>query len=79
MASKAKIGCEDVVRDLLTFLDGQIEDGRGKLIEQHLEECRSCCSRADFELALRNRVRETAASQPPAELRQKIRRLIDQF
>ena len=73
------IRCEEVVDQLLTFLDREIADERRNVIEQHLEECRSCCSRADFELALRNRVREVAAKQPSPALRERIGKLIDQF
>lgn len=71
--------CEEVVEQLLTFLDGETEEQRRRLIEQHLEECRSCCSRADFELALRHKVQEVATQKPTERLRQKIRQLIDQF
>jgi anti-sigma factor (TIGR02949 family) len=77
--SKNIIRCEEVVDQLLTFLDREIEERRRDVIEQHLQECRSCCSRADFELALRSRVREVATKQPSSALREKIRHLIDQF
>jgi anti-sigma factor (TIGR02949 family) len=79
MPESKNIRCEEVVEHLLTFLDGETEDGRKRLIEQHLEECRSCCSRADFELALRHKVREVATPKPSLRLKQKIRQLIDQF
>ncbi|RWL93725.1 zf-HC2 domain-containing protein [Mesorhizobium sp.] len=73
------IRCEEVVEHLLAFLDGEVEVGRRESIEQHLEECRSCCSRADFEVALRQKVREVALKRPSMKLRRKIRQLIDQF
>jgi anti-sigma factor (TIGR02949 family) len=73
------IRCEEVVRSLLAFLDGEIEEERRGRIEQHLHECRSCCSRADFELALRHKVREVATERPSSDLRERIRQLLDQF
>lgn len=79
MPESKNIRCEEVVEDLLTFLDGEIEEGRRNLIESHLEECRSCCSRADFELALRHRLREVATKQPSSRLKRKIGQLIDRF
>jgi anti-sigma factor (TIGR02949 family) len=79
MPEMKNIRCEEVVEHLLTFLDGEVEEGRRNLIEQHLEECRSCCSRADFELALRHKVREVATKRPSSRLSRKIRDLIDQF
>jgi len=79
MPESKNIRCEEVVDQLLTFLDGEIEERRRTLIQTHLEECRSCCSRADFELALRHKVREVASKQPSSALRETIRQLIDQF
>lgn len=79
MPESQNIRCEEVVDQLLSFLDGEIEEGRRHLIERHLDECRSCCSRADFELALRSKVREVATKRPSSTLREKISQLIDQF
>lgn len=79
MPESKNIRCEEVVDRLLAYLDGEIEESRRNLIARHLEECRSCCSRADFELALRHKVREAATKRPSATLREKIRQLIDQF
>lgn len=79
MRESTNIRCEEVVDQLLTYLDGEIEGGQRNPIEQHLEECRGCCSRADFELALRNKVREAGTKRSPAALRKKIRQLIDDF
>ncbi|WP_159590401.1 anti-sigma factor family protein [Chelativorans xinjiangense] len=79
MPESKYIRCEEVVEHLLTFLDGEAEESRRKLIAQHLEECRSCCSRVDFELALRHKVQETATRKPTVRLKQKIRQLIDEF
>lgn len=79
MAERTAIDCDEVVAQLLPFLDGEIEGERRRRFERHLEECRSCCSRAEFELALRRRVRELAALPPPPSLRERIARIIDQF
>jgi len=79
MPETPNIRCEEIVEQLLQFLDGEIEEERRGAIERHLQECRSCCSRAEFELALRNRVREVAETPPPSALRERIRQLIDRF
>lgn len=79
MSEGKNIRCEEVVQHLLSFLDGEVEESRRSVFEQHLEECRSCCSRAEFELALRQRVRGVAAQQPSLSLKQRLSQLIDQF
>jgi anti-sigma factor (TIGR02949 family) len=79
MPESHNIRCEEVVQQLLLFLDGEIEEPRRGLFERHLEECRSCCSRAEFELALRRRVREVATASPTPGLSERITQLIDRF
>jgi len=79
MPESTNIRCEEVVSEMLLFLDGELKPGRHGLVERHLEECRACCSRAEFELALRSRVREVAATPATSALRARIRQLIDQF
>lgn len=79
MPESRNIRCDEVVEHLLSFLDGELEEGRRGLIKRHLEDCRSCCSRADFELALRHKVQEVATKKSSPALRDKIRQLIDQF
>ncbi|MCR4265089.1 anti-sigma factor [Nitratireductor sp. ZSWI3] len=79
MSAMTNMRCEEVVEHLLTFLDGEVEEERRSLMERHLEECRSCCSRADFELALRHKIREVAAKRPSSGLSRRIREIIDRF
>lgn len=52
------IDCEEALRRLAEYLDGE-EDGVARAeLQQHLETCRSCYSRAEFERGLRSRLRE---------------------
>jgi anti-sigma factor (TIGR02949 family) len=71
--------CEEVIRHLLAYLDGEIEADRHADIERHLEECRGCYSRAEFERLLKRRVAELGEEKAPASLRRRVKTLLDSF
>jgi anti-sigma factor (TIGR02949 family) len=79
MTEPDKIRCEEVIAHLLSYLDGEIDDAKRAQIDHHLEECRGCFSRAEFEKALRDKVRQAGDTQPPTSLQDRIKALIDQF
>lgn len=79
MAEHAKIQCEEVIAHLLTYLDGEIDAAKRADIDHHLEECRGCFSRAEFEKRLRAGVREAGTKKTPGSLKRRIKALIDQF
>ena len=74
-----RIRCEEVVAHLLQYLDGEIDAARRVQIDRHLQECRGCYSRAEFEKALRDRIAQLGDVAAPAALQQRIRSLIDEF
>lgn len=79
MGDLKKITCEDVVANLLDYLDHEVDGSLERGIARHVEQCRSCCSRADFELALRQRIGEAVPQEPPDNLRKRIDKIINEF
>jgi anti-sigma factor (TIGR02949 family) len=79
MGEENRMRCEDVVANLLDYLDHEAGSQLKRGIARHLEECRSCCSRADFELALRKRIGEAVQQELPEKLRARIGKIVDQF
>ena len=71
--------CEEVLEQLFAFLDEDLDLKRSARIEQHLQRCRDCFSRAEFEKRLRQRVRETGTAQAPERLRLRVRGLLEKF
>lgn len=47
------VDCGEAVRQLYTFLDGELTEERRELIAVHLDECGSCAEAAGFEAELR--------------------------
>ena len=74
-----KITCEEVIAHLLAYLDDEIDAKKRSYIERHLEECRACFSRAEFEKALRAKVRQLGDKEAPAALRRRVKGLLDRF
>jgi anti-sigma factor (TIGR02949 family) len=73
------IDCEEALRRLFDYLDAELGATPRRELEQHLEQCRSCFSRLEFERRLKAHVRELGTEQVPDELRARIRKVLDTF
>lgn len=79
MSQNDRLTCEEVVEQLFTFLDKELDDASSAEIQRHLDRCRECFTRAEFESRLRAKVREAAAATAPEHLHRRIRRMLDQL
>lgn len=70
------INCEEVLHRLLEFLDGELDASSGREVEHHLERCRSCFSRAEFESRLKTHLRDLGRAPVRPELEQRIRSML---
>lgn len=77
--SNDSLTCEEVIRQLFAYLDRELDDEVSVEIDRHLETCRECFSRAEFERRLRQKVRETGKQQPPERLQRRIRAMLDRY
>lgn len=73
------IDCTDVMRQLFEYLDGEVDTVSHDEIDRHLDGCRSCFSRIEFEKALKERVRRSTRDKAPDSLRQKLDILMEGF
>ena len=74
------IGCLRAIEAFYAYLDGELEDPAAIAdFEHHLEHCRSCFSRVEFEKALNERMRRTAKRESPDALRKRVGKLMDKF
>lgn len=79
MAEHDRIRCEEVIAHLLEYLDGELDAEKQAHIDRHLEECRGCYSRAEFEQLLRKKVSELGSEPAPETLQRRLKALLDQF
>jgi len=73
------LNCEQVLEHLFAYLDNALDAPLSAEIERHLEACRGCLSRAEFEWRLRQRVAEMGTVSAPETLRARITALTDRF
>jgi anti-sigma factor (TIGR02949 family) len=71
--------CEQVIQGVWEFLDREMTDESIKQVQVHLELCRSCFSRMEFERLLRDRMRNQTNHGCPEALKRRIRAIIETF
>lgn len=79
MSEQDKISCEEVVAHLFDYLDGEMDAHKRADIDRHLEECRGCCSRAEFERLLRQKIAALGAEPLSPALQGRLKMLLEEF
>ncbi|MDH5649305.1 MAG: zf-HC2 domain-containing protein [Gammaproteobacteria bacterium] len=74
-----KIECEEAIRMLLEYLDNELDEHNHDSVEDHLHACRACYTRMEFESRLKNVVKEKAQEKAPIDLRNRIKKISEQF
>jgi anti-sigma factor (TIGR02949 family) len=72
-----KLNCQEVIRQLYAYLDGELEPQSESEVDEHIHSCRECMSRAEFERLLRKRLIESTDKRAPEQLRRKLLSIID--
>ncbi len=71
--------CEEVIEHIFDYLDRELDPTMQDRIERHLETCRDCFSRAEFEERLRQKIRAAGSERAPDRLQRRIRDMLDRF
>jgi mycothiol system anti-sigma-R factor len=71
--------CEEALKNLFEYLDHQLEEQDREAMNAHLHDCRSCFSRAEFEKRLKEKLAQSGKEEAPAELKQRIRKILQDF
>jgi len=71
-------GCEHAIEYVYQYLDAELTVYRKNRIKLHLRRCDDCCSAFEFESRLKHVIHERGASQPPPELFDSLRALIEE-
>lgn len=71
--------CEEALRLLAVYLDGELDRDREAEMRHHLETCRHCYSRAEFEKRLKEQIWELRRRPVGPEFEAKIRTMIRGF
>lgn len=79
MKDERILTCDEALRFLAAYLDGELADATDRDVESHLARCRSCYSRADFEKRMKLQVAALGRSAVSPEFAERIRRLMSRF
>jgi len=79
MSNAEAINCEEALRLLAVYLDGELHGAEHTSVERHLKACRSCFSRSEFESRLKSELSQLARDDVRPVFEQQIRQLITQF
>ena len=73
------LDCEEVLRQLLAYLDQEIDPHAQAAIGQHLERCRSCFDRAEFEHRVKDWLRATGSRRASTALVLRLRNIVERY
>ena len=82
LPSRGKIAmqsCEKVIEMIWEFLDREITPDAAADLQKHIDLCRSCFTRIEFEKALRENCRTKTNHVCPDKLKLRIRQIIDLY
>jgi anti-sigma factor (TIGR02949 family) len=74
-----EVSCQEVLKRILEFIDGELEEISKDQIEQHLQDCRHCFDRLEFERLLKSRINRLKDDEVSEQLRKRIGHLIENF
>jgi mycothiol system anti-sigma-R factor len=66
------VDCDEAVRQLYVYLDGELTDDRRHEIAEHLDYCSPCSGAAEFEAELRHIIADRCRDRVPESLIQRV-------
>lgn len=79
MTTPASMTCEEALALLAELIDAELGADQRQAVEHHLEACRSCYSRAEFERRFKQRLAQIGRRDVDAAFEGRIRSLISRF
>ncbi|MEX2117916.1 MAG: zf-HC2 domain-containing protein [Bacteroidota bacterium] len=73
------ISCEQAIKLVFNYIDDELRGKRRGELEHHLETCRHCFDRVEFEKLLKSRLRQLKVGGNSKNLRSRIDALLGQF
>ncbi len=78
--SEHGVNCEETLKEIERFLDGELDQGAQGQISHHVSDCHPCMQRVEFRRSLKLMISTKCGTESvPDELGQKIRALIHEL
>lgn len=79
MSDSTTMDCDEALRLLAAFLDDELPVDARAGVDRHLERCRSCFSRAEFERRLKGEIARLGREEVTPGFEERVRRLLADF
>ncbi len=73
------INCDEALKRVFDFIDDHLRGKARAELEHHLETCRHCFDRVEFEKRLKSRLRKLNVEASAETLRKRVDALLEQF
>jgi anti-sigma factor (TIGR02949 family) len=73
------LSCEKVVQSIWEYLDHELSAENLAELQKHIELCRACFTRVEFEISLRSNIRSKTEHTCPEQLKLRIRQIIELY
>jgi mycothiol system anti-sigma-R factor len=73
------LSCEQVLQDIWSYLDRELTEADLSHVQKHLDLCRACFSRIEFERLLRDAMRTKTNHCCPEKVKARIKKILDQY
>jgi mycothiol system anti-sigma-R factor len=72
----SEISCEEVLKEVELYLDGELDPDRAAHLREHLTGCSPCLDRAEFQQKLKEIIRAKVRCEAPDTLVVRVRQVI---
>ncbi|MFP5298307.1 MAG: zf-HC2 domain-containing protein [Actinomycetota bacterium] len=73
------IDCNQAVRQLWGFLEGELDDKDRHAVEEHLDLCKRCCGEAEFASELRKMLHSQSAPDLSDDAKVRLTNFLEQM
>jgi len=73
------MNCKESLQKIYEFMDGQLEKTPFSNIEKHLDNCRGCWDRFEFEKRLKEMLQKSCKMTCSDKLRARIQSLLEKY
>jgi anti-sigma factor (TIGR02949 family) len=77
--TKQEIDCDQALKQILEYVDHELDDDRRAAMQHHLHTCKSCFSRMEFERRLKEKVGALREEDAAPSVENRIKGLLDSF
>lgn len=74
--TKHEIDCVQALEQLFEFIDRELPDDRRDEMQHHLDTCKSCFSRFEFERRLKEKLGGLGKGEPSSDISDRITKLL---